>query len=161
MLLSRLWQQAAGDPAAALAWPRQALFDPLGMTSAVIETDAAGSFVGSSYMYATARDWARFGQFLLQGGTWDGRAILPPGFVDWMTQPAPAAHGSYGRGQVWLQEPGDDGVPADAFWMQGHDGQSVAVIPSAHLVVVRLGLTPSGLGYRAEPLVGALVTALN
>jgi CubicO group peptidase (beta-lactamase class C family) len=71
VLLSRLWQDAAGDPEQALVWPREALFGPLGMTSAVLETDARGTFAGSSYMYATARDWARFGQFLAQDGVWN------------------------------------------------------------------------------------------
>jgi CubicO group peptidase (beta-lactamase class C family) len=54
------------------------------MRSAVLETDARGTFVGSSYLYATARDWARFGQFLLQRGVWNGRSLLPVGYVDWM-----------------------------------------------------------------------------
>lgn len=167
VMLSRLWQQAAGE-GAALAWPGQALFGPLGMSSAVMETDEAGTYVGSSYLYASGRDWARYGQFLLQKGVWKGQEILPPGFVDWMAEPAPASNRLYGRGQVWMQGPGDDetaehalGVPVDAFWMLGHDGQSTAIIPSKQMVVVRLGLTPSKLGYRSEPMVGALVKALD
>lgn len=82
VMLSRLWQDAVGDKAKALTWPRTALFEPLGMHSAVLETDEQGTFVGSSYLYATAHDWARFGQFLLQGGVWNGNQILPAGFVD-------------------------------------------------------------------------------
>ncbi|MBJ3785506.1 serine hydrolase domain-containing protein [Devosia sediminis] len=167
VLLSALWQEAAGGGEAALAWPRLALFDPIGMSSAVLETDAAGTYVGSSFLYATARDWARYGLLLLDDGVWNGNRILPEGYVSWMSEPAPASNGLYGRGQVWMQGPGDDeagevalGIPADAFWMLGHDGQSIAVIPSADMVVVRLGLTPSGLGYRPEPMVGALVKAL-
>jgi CubicO group peptidase (beta-lactamase class C family) len=73
VLVSRIWQDTFDDPQAALGWPREALFDPLGMTSAVLETDARGTFVGSSYLYATARDWARFGLFLLQDGPGAGR----------------------------------------------------------------------------------------
>ncbi|TIQ16426.1 MAG: 6-aminohexanoate hydrolase, partial [Mesorhizobium sp.] len=83
-----------------------ALFDPLGMQSAVLETDEHGTFVGSSYLYATARDWARFGQFLLQDGVWNGKEILPAGFVAWMREAAPASK-VYGRGQVWIEAPGD------------------------------------------------------
>ncbi|TPI14405.1 serine hydrolase [Mesorhizobium sp. B4-1-3] len=169
VMLSRLWQDAIGDKTKALAWPRTALFEPLGMHSAVLETDEQGTFVGSSYLYATARDWARFGQFLLQGGVWNGTQILPAGFVDWMREPAPASK-VYGKGQVWIEGPGDEekpgagisaGLPKDTYWMEGHDGQTVAIVPSEQLVVVRLGLTPAKLGYRPQRMVGALVKALH
>ncbi|RWM25990.1 serine hydrolase [Mesorhizobium sp.] len=169
VMLSRLWQDAIGDKAKALAWPRAALFEPLGMHSAVLETDERGTFVGSSYLYATAHDWARFGQFLLQGGVWNGAAILPPGFVDWMRQQAPASK-VYGKGQVWIEGPGDEenpgagaaaGLPKDTYWMEGHDGQTVTIVPSEQLVVVRLGLTPAKLGYRPQTMVAALVKALH
>ncbi|RRI06993.1 class C beta-lactamase-related serine hydrolase [Mesorhizobium tamadayense] len=169
VMLSRLWQDAIGDKAKALAWPRTALFEPLGMHSAVLETDEQGTFVGSSYLYATAHDWARFGQFLLQGGVWNGAQVLPAGFVDWMRQLAPASK-VYGKGQVWIEGPGDEespgagvaaGLPNDTYWMEGHDGQTVAIIPSEQLVVVRLGLTPAKLGYRPQTMVAALVKALH
>jgi CubicO group peptidase (beta-lactamase class C family) len=164
-LLARLWQDALGDPQQALQWPRSELFSPLGMDSAVMEADESGTFVGSSYIYATARDWARFGQFLLQDGVWNGKQILPPGFVSWMREPAPASNGIYGRGQLWLEAPEGNGrrmgVPADTFWFKGHDGQSVAVIPSRRMVVVRMGLTPRAVGYTPELLVSALVATLN
>ncbi|MHA6643060.1 serine hydrolase domain-containing protein [Mesorhizobium sp. A623] len=168
VLLSRLWQNAIGDPEQALAWPRLSLFDPLGMQSAVLETDEHGTFVGSSYLYATARDWARFGQLLLQDGVWNGAQILPAGFVSWMREKAPA-NGVYGRGQLWLEGPGDEdrpgagvteGLPSGTFWLQGHDGQTVAVMPSRGLVVVRMGLTPARLGYRPQAMAATLVKAL-
>lgn len=169
VMLSRLWQDAVGDKAKALTWPRTALFEPLGMHSAVLETDEQGTFVGSSYLYATAHDWARFGQFLLQDGIWNGNQILPTGFVDWMREPASASK-VYGKGQVWIEAPGDEenpgagvaaGLPKDTYWMEGHDGQTVAIIPSEQLVVVRLGLTPAKVGYRPQTMVGALVKALH
>jgi CubicO group peptidase (beta-lactamase class C family) len=164
-ILTRLWQDRVGGDAP--QWPRTKLFAPIGMTSAVLEMDARGTFVGSSYLYATARDWARFGQFLLQDGVWNGEAILPSGFVAWMREAAPASEGKYGRGLLWLRGPegglpeGVDpdaglGLPEDTYWLEGHDGQSVAVIPSKKLVVVRMGLTPSKLGYRPQPLVAAV-----
>jgi CubicO group peptidase (beta-lactamase class C family) len=164
-VLSRLWQDRVG--ADAPLWPRTKLFAPIGMTSAVLEMDAHGTFVRSSYVYATARDWARFGQFLLQDGVWDGKAILPPGFVAWMREAAPASDGKYGRGLLWLQGPEGGlpedvdpdaglGLPEDTYWLEGHDGQSVAVTPSKRLVVVRMGLTPSKLGYRPQLLVAAI-----
>ncbi|TPI52524.1 MULTISPECIES: serine hydrolase [unclassified Mesorhizobium] len=169
VMLSRLWQDAVGDKAKALTWPRTALFEPLGMHSAVLETDEQGTFVGSSYLYATAHDWARFGQFLLQGGVWNGNQILPAGFVDWMREPASASK-VYSKGQLWIEAPGDEenpgagvaaGLPKDTYWMEGHDGQTVAIIPSEQLVVVRLGLTPAKLGYRPQTMVGALVKVLR
>ncbi len=161
VMLSRIWQDAFADPAHALAWPREALFGPLGMTSAVLEADAGGTFVGSSYLYATARDWARFGEFLRNDGVSAGRQVLPEGFASWMREEAPASDGEYGRGQLWLRGPGEGGdagfdLPDDAFWLLGHDGQSTAVIPSRGLVVVRLGLTPSRLGYKPQKMVEAL-----
>jgi CubicO group peptidase (beta-lactamase class C family) len=167
VILARIWQNAVGDEKASLAWPRQALFGPLGMASAVLEADERGTFAASSYLYATARDWARFGLFLLDGGRWNGKEILPPGFVAMMHQPSPASHGMYGKGLVWLEAPGQKagdgvkaGLPGDTFWMEGHDGQSIAVIPSKGLVVVRLGLTPDRLHYHPQALVAALLKAL-
>ncbi|MGB3389140.1 MAG: serine hydrolase [Pseudaminobacter sp.] len=171
-LLSKLWQDTVGDPKQALAWPRAALFDPLGMSSAVLETDARGTFAGSSYLYATARDWVRFGLFLIDDGVWNGEQLLPAGFVSWMHEAAPASNGEYGRGQVWLHGPTGPGpvgadpdggidLPDDTYWMLGHDGQSTAIIPSHGLVVVRLGLTPSKLGYKPQALVAALIAALE
>ncbi|MBL8596660.1 MAG: serine hydrolase [Devosia sp.] len=161
-LLARIWMDRIGDRATALAYPRGALFDPLGMTSAELEADASGTLVGSSYMYATARDWARFGLFLLQDGVWDGTRLLPPGWVAAMNA-SNGLPGNYSQMQSWLQGPNDEdaaeGVPEDAFWLIGHDGQTVAIVPSEELVVVRLGLTPSDLGYRPERLVKALADA--
>lgn len=167
VMLSRIWQNVFDERTDALAWPRDALFGPLDMASAVLEPDAAGTFVGSSYLYATARDWARFGEFLRQDGAWNGEQILPEGYVDWMREEAPASNGEYGRGHLWLHGPGggtpegedpDAGfdLPDDAFWLLGHDGQSAAVIPSRGLVVVRMGLTPSKLTYKPQAMVAAL-----
>lgn len=167
VLLWRVWQDAFDNPRDALNWPRSALFGPLGMTSAVLEADMRGTFAGSAYLYATARDWARFGEFLHNNGIWNGRRILPEGFVEWMREPAPASGDDYGRGHVWLRGPsagtpeGEDpdagfDLPEDAFWLLGHDGQTTTVIPSRGLVVVRLGLTPSGLGYKPQKLIEAL-----
>ena len=172
VMLSDVWMRAVEAP---VSYPWRALFDPLGMSSATFEMDAAGTFVGSSYMYATARDWARFGQLLLQRGAWNGRSLLPSGFVDWMTEPASASETAwgghaYGR-HVWLVGPrgsvprGEDpeaafDLPADTFWLRGHDGQTVTVIPSRDLVVVRMGLTPSDRNYQPQGLVDALVKAL-
>ncbi|WP_081158325.1 serine hydrolase domain-containing protein [Ensifer aridi] len=164
-LLSRLWMRTFDDPAEALAYPREALFAPLGMTSAVMETDASGTFVGSSYMYATAQDWARFAEFLLQDGSWKGRRLLPKGYVSFMRTPTAVSGGDYGSGQVWLQEngirAGTGNFPPDTFWMLGHDGQAIMLVPSLRLAIVRLGLTPSRLRYDVQKLNARIIEALD
>jgi CubicO group peptidase (beta-lactamase class C family) len=147
------------------------LFGPLGITSATIEPDEHGTLVGSSYMYATARDWARYGLFLLQDGIWQGKELLPSGYVAMMATPVAASHGQYGMGQTWLWgseavTPGVNpdaafDIPPDAFWMSGHDGQSVCIIKSRQLVIVRLGLTPYAAGYTAQRLVQAVLKATH
>jgi CubicO group peptidase (beta-lactamase class C family) len=168
-ILSRIVQDAAGRLGAAVATEK--LFKPLGMTTAIIETDEYGTLVGSSYMFATARDWARYGLFLQQGGVWRGQEILPRGYVAMMATPVAASGGEYGHGLVWLWgshgiTPGKDpdaafAIPADTFWMEGHDGQSIAIIPSRQLVVVRLGLTPWRDRYQPQPLVKAVLDAVR
>jgi CubicO group peptidase (beta-lactamase class C family) len=162
VLLSRLWMNRIGDATQALAYPRTALFEPLGMTRALMEPDAAGTFSGSSYMYATARDWARFGLLLANRGVWQGRSILPSDLVEGMWMANATSGGRYSRLQTWLawRPAGEGAAPDDQFQLQGHDGQSVTVIPSRGLVVVRLGLTPAATGYRSGALVKALLEAL-
>ncbi len=164
-ILSELFMDSFDNRNEALTYPRTALFEPLGMGSAILETDASGVFVGSSYMYATARDWARFGAFLAGDGKLDGRQVLPADFVSFMRKPSAASDGRYGSAQVWLQaggaKAGEDGIPDDAFWMSGHDGQTVMIVPSMHLSVVRLGLTPSRLGYSVKNLDAQIIEALR
>lgn len=128
-------------------FPRRALFEPLGMASAVLEPDAAGDFVGSSFMLATAQDWARFGTLYLQDGIWGDRRVLPEGWVTFSTAPAPAAPDGVYAAHFWRRlgrdayaPSGEDRLPADAYHAIGHEGQIMTIIPSRRLVVVRLGL---------------------
>jgi CubicO group peptidase (beta-lactamase class C family) len=168
VILSRIVADTTGD---AVAFARRRLFEPLGMTSAIIEADAHGTPVGSSYMYAVPRDWARYAQFLLQEGVWHGKALLPPGYVRMMRSPVASSDAQYGQGQVWLSgpesaTPGEDAdkvysMPADAFWMQGFDGQSTTIVPSHDLVVLRMGLTPSKRHYLPQMLVHAVLEAIT
>jgi CubicO group peptidase (beta-lactamase class C family) len=167
VILARIAQEAAGEDLSAFINAR--LFAPLGITTATIEPDEHGTLVGSSYMYATARDWARYGQFLLQDGVWQGQELLPVGYVAMMATPVAASQGQYGKGQVWLwgsdaKTPGLNPdaafkIPSDTFWMSGHDGQNVAIIKSRQLVIVRLGLTPVSAGYSPQALVQAILEA--
>jgi CubicO group peptidase (beta-lactamase class C family) len=158
-----------GDVAAMVHYANTELFDATGMTSAFFEPDASGSFVGSSYAYMTARDWARFGELFRRDGVWEGRRQLPEGWLRYATTPTPAApHGEYGA-HWWLNAgpPGDPAarpwpaIPAEVYAARGHSGQWVAVVPSARLVVVRLGLTvPDEERFDGtEPLIAELLRA--
>jgi CubicO group peptidase (beta-lactamase class C family) len=161
VLLTRLWQDAVGEGAP--SYPRERLFNPLGMTSAVLEADEAGTFRGEGFLYATAHDWARFGEFLRLGGEWNGQQLLPPGFVDYMRSPSPVSdegHGPvYGRGQLWLAKGQGFDLPADTFMMQGHLRQVIAIIPSRKLVILRMGLTREDIGFSNAKLLRAIVAA--
>jgi CubicO group peptidase (beta-lactamase class C family) len=132
-----------------LRFPRERLFEPLGMASAVLQPDASGSFIGSSFLYASARDWARLGLLFLDDGVWLGERLLPAGWLKYTLAPTkPSPEDQYGA-QVWLKLPespglGEPPMPDDAYYMLGYDGQVVAMVPSRDLVVVRLGLTPDG-----------------
>jgi hypothetical protein len=150
-----------------LEFPRRALFDRLGMTSAVMETDAAGTFVGSSFMYATARDWARFGLLYLRDGVWAGERILPEGWVAYTRTPAPNAPDQQYGAHFWLRIPeefrcGGDRppLPADAFHAIGYEGQFVTIIPSRELVLVRLGLTRYPCAYDHQVFVHSVLAAI-
>jgi CubicO group peptidase (beta-lactamase class C family) len=159
VLLSRLWMNRFADPAEAVAYPDRSLFAPLGMRSAVFEADAAGTFAGSSYLYATGRDWARFGLLLAHDGVWQGKRLLPEGFVGLMQAPNSQSGGRFSKMQTWLPVPGKTPLPAGTFFMRGHDGQTIAINPALDLVVVRLGLTPSRSGYDSGPLIAAIAKA--
>lgn len=130
-------------------WSRRSFFDPIGMRSAVFEPDASGSFIGSSFFFATGRDWARFGQLHLQGGVWNGRRILPEDWSRYVRTPTPKAPmGRYGAG--WWLNAGDPDDPSKRMWpsvprdvhaARGMSGQYVVIVPSSDLVIVRFGLT--------------------
>ena len=106
--------------------------------SLLIEPSQAGLPVGSSYGWATARDWARLGQLMLQEGVWNGDTLLPPGWVRYLREPAAGSDGVYG-GQTWLPGPDTPSLPADAYMMRGFQDQRVFIIPSRNLVIARLG----------------------
>ncbi|WP_128891526.1 serine hydrolase [Erythrobacter sp. HKB08] len=125
---------------------RARIFDPLAMESVVPEYDASGTLIGGSLMHATARDWARFGDWLRNKGSYRGSQLLPRKWVELMTTPSPrSAH--YGF-QTWLNRPTEltdnhplfpDRAPQSVFAMIGHMGQYVIVSPEQKLTLVRLG----------------------
>ena len=120
------------------------LFYRIGITDAVFEVDPSGTMVGSSYLYMTARDYARFALLYLQDGIFNGERILPEGWVEYTTSPAQASNGGYGA-FFWLNGNGEvPSAPEDTYMCIGHDGQRIFILPSQELVVVVLGYSPSG-----------------
>ena len=146
-ILSRIIRQTVGENSYA-SFPYTELFYKMGMYNTVLEPDASGTFIGSSYSYATARDFARFGLLYLNGGKFNGEQILPENWVSESVQP-PAENElkNYGY-QFWLNgwDKNDKtkrefpDVPVDLFYADGYGGQFIYIIPSKKLVVVRLGL---------------------
>ena len=117
------------------------LIDKIGMHSMLIETDMAGNFVGSSYGWATTRDWAKFGQLYLNKGNWNGEQLFEESWANYVATPTNSSNGEYG-GQFWLNAGGKyPDVPKDMYFASGFQGQKVIIIPSHDLVIVRFGLT--------------------
>jgi CubicO group peptidase (beta-lactamase class C family) len=147
-IISRIVRETVGDENY-YRFPYEELFYKIGMFNTTIETDAGGTFVGSSYSYGPARDWARFGLLYLNDGVWNGERILPEGWVKYTTTPAIGAdRGQYGA-QFWLNAGARNDVnnryypdaPTDLFWADGFEGQNVFVLPSKNLVIVKMGLS--------------------
>ncbi|MGZ9734689.1 serine hydrolase domain-containing protein [Flavobacterium sp. GNP002] len=117
-----------------------ALIDKIGMNSMVIETDMAGNYVGSSYGWATTRDWSKFGLLYLHKGNWNGEQIFNENWAKYTATPTNRSEGRYG-GHFWLNAGGSfRDVPRDMYYCSGFQGQMVAIIPSLDLVIVRMGL---------------------
>ncbi|HXB09132.1 MAG TPA: serine hydrolase [Puia sp.] len=157
-ILSSIVRKAVGEEEY-YHFPYQRLFERTGMYSAVMELDGSGSFVGSSYCYATARDWARFGLLYLRDGVWNGQRVLPEGWVRWTT-----TGDSYGA-LWWLNHRAGGvrrhlGLPDDCFACEGYEGQYIWVIPSRELVVVRLACE-HGSKLNPDTFVPEIVRALE
>ncbi|MFE3869613.1 serine hydrolase domain-containing protein [Flavobacterium sp. ZS1P70] len=116
------------------------LIDKIGMNSMIVETDMAGNYVGSSYGWATTRDWSKFGLLYLHKGNWNGEQILDESWVKYTATPTNTSNGRYG-GHFWLNASGHfSDVPKNMYYCSGFQGQMVAIIPSLDLVIVRMGL---------------------
>ena len=132
-----------------LTYPRRALFDKLGMRNQVLETDPYGNFLLTGYDYGTARNWARLGMLYLQDGVWMGERWLPEGFVRFVSTPAPAWKTPVYGGMVWVNGDSSWALPKDAYAFRGAGEQSVFIVPSHDLVIVRMGHFP-GAGVGAQ-----------
>lgn len=166
-LLQGIVRKTIGNDEDYWRFPYEALFKPIGMDSVLMEMDADGTFVGSSFMWATAQDWARFGLLYLNDGVWEGERILPEGWVDYSVAPAPAApQGNYGA-QWWLNAGTPDDpedrpfkeLPNDLYFASGFEGQKIYVVPSRKAVVVRLGCT-QGAGWSNPGFAARVLEAL-
>lgn len=170
-LLSKLVGDATGGNAVRTeGFVRRELFAPLGMDHSVIETDTAGTLLGSGFMYASARDFARFGQLYLDDGMANGRRILPEGWAAYArSQTLDTGYGAgfwtnlvnEGSVPVWDAPWGMPQLPKDMFYARGAFGQYIVIVPSERLVVVRLGLTVQGGGTGIGDATAAVIAALH
>ncbi|MFA5119870.1 serine hydrolase domain-containing protein [Zavarzinia sp.] len=172
MLLARMIRDAVGgDAAAVLRFAERELFDKLGLEHPVLEFDGTGTPVGCSHMWATARDWARFAELYLDDGVVAGERLLPEGWVAFSARPTSGSE-NYGYGAGFWTNRGTGrgaairiagGMPPDAFMARGNQGQYAIVVPSARLVVVRLGMafTERDDMDAVAHLVGAAVEAVK
>jgi CubicO group peptidase (beta-lactamase class C family) len=122
------------------------LFNKIGIPDAVFEVDPSGTRVGSSYLYATARDYARFALLYQNDGVFNGERILPEGWVKYTTSPASASKNRYGS-FFWLNKGKTlPSAPEDMYACDGHDGQHIYIMPTQELIVVILGYSPTSKG---------------
>lgn len=136
-IICRILRDIVGGPTEMTAFMRDELFEPIGAYSALPKFDHAGTFVGSSYCLATPQDFARFGYLYLRDGVWDGRRILPSGWVDYARRES-FNDGVQAYGAHWWLAPG-----TSRFHASGYDGQRIVIAPEQDLVVVRCGRTPA------------------
>lgn len=143
-LLARLVADRAGEDWR--SFTARELYEPLGMRSVLVEADRADTPLVGAYVWASAPDWARLGLLYLRDGLWEGRRILPPGWVEFTRTPAPASNNGNHGAHFWLNaKPGPEqhdsftGRDFDSFEMNGNEGQFVVIVPGRDLVIVRLG----------------------
>ena len=137
-ILSKVLRSKIETPEGYLAFPRDSLFNKLNMSSALIELDNAGNHVLSSYAWATASDWTKFGLLYLNKGNWFGNQLFSKTWVDFSTSAAAGSEGKYGA-QIWLNQSGEfPSVPRDAFFENGFGGQRILIIPSMDVVITVL-----------------------
>jgi CubicO group peptidase (beta-lactamase class C family) len=165
-LLARIVRDAVGGPEQTLAFAWRELFNPLGMRNVTLQFDASGTLQGSANMLASARDWARFGLLYLNDGVVGGKRLLHEDWVDFSA--AATLNTDYGAG-FWTNRSEHEnakgrarmGIPRDAFFAFGFLGQRIVILPSQHLVVVRLGdsVDPTGDIGGLERLVKEVIAA--
>lgn len=161
-IVSYLIRSQFASDSAYYVFSNKELFNKIGMPDAVFETDPSGTRVGSSYLYATARDYARFGLLYQNDGLFNGERILPEGWVKYSTSEASASNGLYGS-FFWLNRgKAIPSAPEDMFACDGHDGQHIYIMPGKELVVVMLGFSPTSKGgIDTDSLLKDVLSTLN
>lgn len=161
-LLSTVFVERSGGVQQAFTRLYNGIFRPMGMAHTILEPDPSGIFVGSSYAYASARDWARLGQLMLNQGTLNGTRLLNADWVRAASTPNTSDDPRYGY-QFWLNSGGTQprwpSLPADAYAMTGNRAQTVMIVPSAEAVLVRLGWTAGR--YPTDENFAALLAAIE
>ena len=167
LLMRTLRQMLAARGLDLQAFARETVFAPIGAASFTLEPDPSGTPIGSSYIYATARDWAKLGQLYLNGGLWGGERLLPDGWPRYAATPTAASDGEYGA-HFWLNRDGEarkrfvPGLPEDVYYMAGHEGQYTFVVPGKNAVIVRLGMTRGATPIdTAGPVAARLAAAVS
>ncbi|MEM9548131.1 MAG: serine hydrolase [Bacteroidota bacterium] len=140
-IISKYLRQQFADHDDYLRFPHERIYRKLNMDNTTLEVDEAGGYIGSSYCYATTRDWARFGTLYLRDGVWNGERLLPEGWVEYTKTPNASSNGRYGS-HFWTNASPKyyKDAPEDMFSANGYEGQRVFIIPSKDLIIVRLGL---------------------
>jgi CubicO group peptidase (beta-lactamase class C family) len=160
LLLLRGLRAALDNDLEYLRYPYDKLFHRIGMYHTRMEMDHQGNFIGSSQVYTTARDLARFGLLYLNKGVWNGQQILPVGWTDYVAEAAPTLPRSPGKrgygAQFWLLD-SLPGVPAGTYTTAGNKGQFVTIIPSQDMVIVRTGVDPNGKTWALDKFINAAI----
>lgn len=160
---------APTDPNGAYAYLQDKLIEPLDLSTLILESDGMGTFLGSTYMSASAYDWAKLGQLYLQNGVWNGERILPESWSRYVSTPTPQSGDRYYGAGFWSGAGGGrtdpehphPALPKDAYFMHGMMNQSIYIIPSKDLVIIRLGATRSYHESGEQELVRDVVAAMK
>lgn len=164
-MLQRIIRDAIGDDAAYWRFAQERLFSKVGMTTAFLSADASGTFAGGALLYASPRDYMRFGLLYLNKGRVNGEQVLSEEWVEYTATASDASmeRQAYGA-QFWLNAPSADqwapSLPEDMYAAKGHYGQYIVVIPSYDLVVVRNGITFAGARFDLDAMLEGIVDAL-
>ncbi len=142
-------------------------FNRLGITSAVFEHDESDAFVGSSYLFMSARDWLRVCKLYMDDGVWNGERILPKGWVKYALTPAPQSTNACYGAHIWLNAAADPadrklpGLPPDTYYFKGFQGQWIVGIPSKDIMLARLGVTNGGEEWSPEEVLVKMLRVLE